>query len=174
MVPARPADPKPLLSLLRSLGAEGSGRAQVPGVHVRVSAMGISHLHLPPSCCSGVSLTPPSQGSMSTNTGQTPRPSVCQKLPILPLTSPFNAHRGAEPGAASLRRCVPPRRVASHSAQCRFHLQLHSMGWGRNPEHPLGLVGHPKPPRPLAGQPCRSRGHLNANGCESVNEMKGA
>lgn len=148
MVPARPADPKPLLSLLRSLGAEGSGRAQVPGVHVRVSAVGISHLHLPPSCCSRVPLTPPSQGSTSTNTGQTPRPSACRKLPILPLTSPFNAHRGAEPG-----RCVSPRRVASHSAQCRFHLQLHSVGWGRNPEHPLGLVGQPQPPGPWPASP---------------------
>lgn len=153
MVPARPADPKPLLSLLRSLGAEGSGRAQVPGVHVRVSAMGISHLHLPPSCCSGVSLTPPSQGSMSTNTGQTPRPSVCQKLPILPLTSPFNAHRGAEPGAASLRRCVPPAGWLPIQPSAVSISSFTPWAGGETRSISWGWWGIPSPPGPWPASP---------------------
>lgn len=67
------------------------------------------------------------------------------KAPLLPLTSPFNAHREAEPGAASLRRSLQGGFPFSPAP---FTSPAHSVGWERNLEHRPWLMGSPGQPVP--------------------------
>lgn len=130
-------------SLLSLLHSQGAGSSPGPGCPHE----GVSDGHLPPSCCSRVPLMPPSWGSTSTNTGQTPRPSACRKLPLLPLTSPFNAHRGAEPGATSSRRSPQGGFPFSPAP---FASPASLRGLGKKPGASPVAYGASVAPRPLA------------------------